>query len=157
MTLFRSLAPVLAIVALAVLAAPAAQAGARPDVAAALDRWKAAIEKGDIKAIMSQYDRDARFISTFAQKPLTRRSDIEAYFKKVVVNPGIKVEIEDSQPRTYGTIAVNSGRYDLSYEQEGETVSTPARFTFVYRLEGDQWKIIEQHSSRVPLPDEDKK
>ena len=106
---------------------------------------------------MKLYDKNAIMISTFAQEPLTKHEQIIGYFKKVIVNPDIKVDIEDSHPRIFGNVAVNSGRYTLSYTQEGETVSIPARYSFVYVLQGGKWLIVDQHSSRVPLPDKEEK
>ena len=47
-------------------------------------------------------------------------------------------------------MATNDGRYELSYTQEGEEVSIPARFTFVYQLQNGQWKIVGQHASQMP-------
>lgn len=123
-------------------------------VDAALTQWKETVESGKVDDIMKLYDRKAVMISTFAQDPLTKRSQIEEYFKRVVVNPDIEVSIEDTHPRVFGNMAANSGRYTLSYTQEGEQISIPARFSFLYVLKGDKWLIIDQHSSRVPLPDE---
>lgn len=144
------------LVALLFLAAtPAfARSQAKPDVQAALIEWKEAVESGSVDAIMKLYDRDAIMISTFAQIPMTKRQQLVDFYKKVVVNPDIKVDIDTSHPRSFGTFAVNSGRYTLSYAQEGERISVPARFTFVYQLQGDKWVIVDQHSSRVPLPEE---
>ena len=135
---------------------PAAKSAGKQDVDGALTQWKEAVEGGNVDAIMKLYEKHAIMISTFAQDPLTKREQIEGYFKRVIVNPDIKVEIEDTHPRTFGTMAVNSGRYTLSYTQEGEQVTIPARFSFVYSLEGGKWLIVDQHSSRVPLPDEQK-
>jgi len=128
----------------------------KPDVQVALTDWKVAVESASLDDIMKLYDKHAVMISTFAQDPMTKREQIVAYFKKVVVNSDIKVEIEDSHPRVFGNVAVNSGRYILSYTEEGEPVSIPARFSFVYALEGGKWLIVDQHSSRVPLPTEKK-
>ena len=50
----------------------------------------------------------------------------------------------------YGDIAITDGRYALSYMQEGEEISIPARFTFVYKRVGSQWIIIDQHASQMP-------
>ena len=74
----------------------------------------------------------------------------------MVVNEGVHVEILESHPRVFGNIAVNDGRYELSYTQEGEEISIPARFTFVYQLEGGQWIIVDQHASRMPDASEKK-
>jgi hypothetical protein len=125
-------------------------------VDAALVQWKETVEAGKVDAIMKLYDKNAIMISTFAQDPLAKREQIEGYFKRVIVNPDIHVEIEDSHPRVFGNMASNSGRYTLSYTQEGEQIAIPARFTFLYVLKGDKWVIVDQHSSRVPLPDEQK-
>lgn len=150
----KSLTRLFALAAL-LIAAPAF-AAETPSVEAALNDWKMAVEGGNVDAIMKLYDKNAVMISTFAQEPMTKREQIKAYFKKVVPNPDIKVEIEDTHPRLYGNVAVISGRYTLSYTQEGEPVSIPARYTFVYALEGGKWLIVDQHSSRVPLPDDEK-
>ena len=133
---------------------PAASKSDVPDVQNALIDWKAAVERASLDGIMKLYDKDALMISTFAQVPMTKREQIAAYYKKVVVNTDIKVDIDDTHPRVFGDVAINSGRYTLSYTQEGETISIPARFTFVYVLKGGKWMIVEQHSSRVPLPEE---
>lgn len=118
-----------------------------------LEQWKAAVESASISNIMKLYDKNALMISTFAQDPLTTREQIADYYKKIVANPDIKVGIEDTHPRLFGDVAVNSGRYTISYTQEGESIVIPARFTFVYVMQDGQWKIVEQHSSRVPLPE----
>jgi len=128
----------------------ASKAASKPDVAIALNTWKAAVESGDLKEIMKLYATDAMMISTFAQAPLTKRSQIEDYFKLVLANEGVRVDILESHPRNYGDIAINDGRYELSYVQEGEEISIPARFTFVYKRVGSQWIIIDQHASQMP-------
>lgn len=128
-----------------------AQSAAAPDVKEALLEWKTSVEAADMDAIMALYAQDAIMISTFAQKPLTERKQIEGFFQMVVVNPDIKVEILESHPRTYDKMATNSGRYALSYTQEGEQVVVPARYTFVYKLDNGKWMVVEHHSSRMPV------
>lgn len=126
----------------------------KTDVESALVDWKNAVESAKVDNIMKLYDRNAVMISTFMQNPMTNRSQISGYFKRVVTNPDIHVEIEETHPRTFGDVAVNSGRYTLSYTQDGEPVSLPARFSFTYVQKDGKWLIVDQHSSRVPLPEE---
>jgi uncharacterized protein (TIGR02246 family) len=126
----------------------------KPDVNAALDKWKVAVENQSLADIMKLYGKNALMISTFAQQPMIKREQIEGYFKRVIVNSDIKVIIDETHPRVFGEVAINSGRYTISYTEEGEEISVPVRFTFVYNLQGGKWLIVEQHSSRVPLPDE---
>lgn len=123
-----------------------------PEVGSALKNWKEAVEGGDAEAIVRLYDKKAIMISTFVQNPLTDNTALLGYYKKVVANPDVRVEIEEEYPRKFGDIAVNTGRYTLSYTQEGEEVVVPARFSFVYQLQGKKWVIVDHHSSAVPLP-----
>src|SRR4051812_32740124 len=90
---------------LLLLATPVQARDKAPDVAAALTEWKEAVESTNLDHIMGLYDRNAMMISSFAQNPLTKRSQIEGYFKKVLANPDIKVEIEDQHPRLFGDMA----------------------------------------------------
>ncbi len=150
----KSITKILALTFL-LLTSPAFAAD-QPSVDKALTDWKAAIESANVDVIMKLYDKNAVMISTFAQEPMTKRDQIKGYFKKVVPNPDIKVDIKSSQVRLFGNVAVVNGRYDLSYTQDGEPINIPARYTFVYNLEGGKWLIVDQHSSRVPLPDEEK-
>ncbi len=141
---------VAALIAASAFIAKPSDAASKPDVATALTTWKAAVESGKLEDIMKLYDKKAVMISTFAQAPFTKRSEIEEYFKLVVVNENIKVDILESHPRVFGDIAIDDGRYEIGYTQEGEEVSIPARFTFVYQLQGDKWMIIDQHASQMP-------
>lgn len=143
----------------ALLAASTGNAGAappKPDVAAALVTWEQTVESGNLRDIMNLYHKDAMMIPTFAQAPLTRRRQIEEYFRLIVSNSEIDVTVLESHPRSFGNMAINSGRYALSYTQDGEQVVIPARFTFVYTLDGGRWSIVEQHASRMPDAEEKK-
>lgn len=127
------------------------KAGA-PDVGSAIQDWKGAVEGRDVEAIAALYDKNAIMISTFVQNPLTERKALLSYYKKVVANPDVRVEIEEEHPRRFDDMAVNTGRYTLSYTQEGEEVAVPARFSFTYKLQGEKWMIVDHHSSAVPMP-----
>lgn len=121
-----------------------------PEIGSAITDWKAAVESRDVQAIAALYDKDAIMISTFVQNPLTTNKDLLGYYKKVVANPDVRVEIEEQHPRSFGDMAVNTGRYTLSYTQEGEDIIVPARFSFTYQLQGKKWVIVDHHSSAVP-------
>jgi uncharacterized protein (TIGR02246 family) len=121
------------------------------NVKEALIQWQQAVESGDAKAIVGLYGKDAVLISAFAQLPITTREGLLAYYKKVVANPGIKVTVTEQHPRMFGNVALNSGQYVLSYEQEGEPIEIGSRFSFVYEWRGNKWVIVDHHSSAVPV------
>ncbi len=133
-------------------AAPELGATGVLDLDSVLMDWKEAVEGGDADAIVKLYDKKAIMISTFVQNPITKHDELLSYYKKVIVNPDVRVEIEEEHPRRFGNMAVNTGRYTLSYTQEGEEVVVPARFSFTYQLQDKKWVIVDHHSSAVPLP-----
>lgn len=141
-------------VLLCLFALPVRAADTVPDTSTALDAWVNAVESGNARNVVKLYDDKSIMISSFAQEPITTRADLLNYYQKVVVNPDVKVDVVELHSRRYGNTAINSGEYMLSYTQEGETISIPARFSFTYVLHNNQWVIVDHHSSRVPLPDE---
>lgn len=132
--------------------ATAAASSSLPELDSVITDWKNAVEGGDAKAIMALYDKNAIMISTFVQNPLVGSEAILGYYKKVLANPDVRVVIEEEHPRKFGDVAVNTGRYTLSYTQEGEDIIVPARFSFTYQLQGKKWIIVDHHSSAVPTP-----
>lgn len=144
----------LIMLSLIAFAAPAVARQAVPDPATALDAWVDAVESGDAQNVVKLYDPKAAMISSFAQHPIYTREALFGYYKQVVSNPDVQVKVTDLHSRRFGTMAINTGEYTLSFTQEGEEVDIPARFSFVYILDGGKWMIVDHHSSRVPLPDE---
>jgi uncharacterized protein (TIGR02246 family) len=130
-----------------------AYANGKPDVGAALTKWVATVESGNVDNVMKLYDDNAIMISTFVDAPMTSRADIVGYFKKALANPDIKVEVTESHPRVFGNMAVNTGLYTLSYTEDGEPVEIQSRFSFVYILRDGKWLIVDHHSSKVPGSD----
>jgi hypothetical protein len=150
MTSFRTVAGLFAV---SVMLAGVAHAGSTktPDVSNALKQWEAAVESRSVERIVAFYDRKAIMFPAFATKPITTRTQLTEYYKKVVSNPDVKVEITETHPRQFGNVALNSGLYTLSYTQEGEQVVIPSRFSFTYILSGGNWVIVDHHSSKVPM------
>lgn len=121
-----------------------------PDVKAALSEWVAAVESHDAAKVVSLYDKDSVMLSAFAIDPITTHAGLTEYYKKVVAEPGINIEVTAQDPRVFGNVAVNTGLYRFQWTQDGEPMDEPARFSFVYVLKDGKWSIISHHSSRVP-------
>ncbi len=92
------------------------------------------------------YATDAILLPTVSDKVRHNHREIEGYFAHFLAK-GPSGEIDESNARTFGDIAINSGVYTFTFE-DGSAVQ--ARFTFVYRWGGRRWLIVEHHSSRMP-------
>ena len=86
----------------------------------------------------------------------TVRSDpgaVKAYFVGAFqALPKATVKFGDQLIRVYGDTAVNTGYYTFSFTKDGETKSIPARYSFTYVEDGNDWKIVDHHSSAMPAP-----
>jgi uncharacterized protein (TIGR02246 family) len=120
-------------------------------ISAATAAWVEAFNARDARRIASLYAPDAVFWGTISPTlRLTPEAVLEYFQSSVARRPKLRMTLVDEHPRVFGDIAINTGAY-TSHEprDEGEIVQ-PSRFTFVYRRQGEQWMIIEHHSSRVP-------
>jgi len=147
------------LVCVAVLTAPLAaqtEASAQPapgQPAAALQAWVEAFNTRDPKRIVALYAPDAVFWGTTAKTIATTPESIWAYFKDAGQRPWTRVTIDAQHERVYGDTAIVSGAYTFSDVRDGvATNMRPARFTFVFRRDGNGWLIVDHHSSRVPEP-----
>jgi hypothetical protein len=82
------------------------------------------------------------------------RSDpatIKAYFVNAFqALPKATVKFGEQLIRVYGNTAVNTGYYTFSFVKDGETRSIPARYSLTYVKDGNNWLIVDHHSSSVP-------
>ncbi|HYA21456.1 MAG TPA: SgcJ/EcaC family oxidoreductase [Burkholderiales bacterium] len=135
------------------VAAPAAWAGPKDEVAAATARWAVAFTDDNPDKILALYDKNAVLWGTLSPK---RRDDPEAirdYFVKAFAAlPEHKVSFGDQLIRVYGNTAINTGYYTFSYVKDGEAKSLPARYSFTYVKKGKKWLIVDHHSSAMPAP-----
>ena len=108
---------------------------------------------------MSERDPDkiARFYAegavvhpTFSDR-LELRTEIWDYFAGLMRRDGFHVVIERLHARALSRrSATVSGFYTYVYEEHGERIEVPARFTLVFGRSGGEWRIVEHHSSVRP-------
>ena len=110
------------------------------------DEWNSALQTGDPKQVAALYESNGILLPTVSNKVRHNHEEIEDYFVHFLAK-GPEGKIDESNVRTFGDVAINSGVYTFSFK-DGAVVQ--ARFTFVYRWNGQQWKIIEHHSSAMP-------
>ena len=122
------------------------------EVAEATSSWVAAYNSRDPSRIAAMYDSEAVLWGTTSTTIRTSPAAIWDYFKDAAKRPDARVNVTDQNIRVVGEMAVNSGTYTFADVREGKAVSSPARFTFVFRNRSGRWLIADHHSSRVPAP-----
>ena len=116
------------------------------DIEALFDTWNGALQTGDPKQVSALYASNAILLPTVSNQVRHNHAEIENYFVHFLAK-GPKGVINESNIRTFGDVAINSGVYTFTFA-DGNSVQ--ARFSYVYRWNGQQWQIIEHHSSAMP-------
>ena len=116
------------------------------EVAALFDDWNRALLTGDPKKVAALYDSDGILVPTISNRVRHNHEEIEDYFVDFLAT-GPVGKIDESNVRTFGQLVINSGTYTFTFK-DGSVV--PARFTFLYRWNGERWMIVEHHSSQMP-------
>ncbi len=115
-------------------------------VAALFDEWNSALQAGDPQKLATLYEDDAILLPTMSKQVRHNTIEIRDYFYHFCAG-GPVGKIDESNVRTFGQLAINSGVYTFTYA-DGSALQ--ARFTFVYRWNGRRWMIVEHHSSQMP-------
>lgn len=110
------------------------------------DDWNAALQNGDPKKVAELYETNGILLPTVSNKVRHNREEVEDYFTHFCKKGPIGT-IDEANIRSYGDIAINSGIYTFTFR---DNTVVQARYTFVYRWNGQTWKIIEHHSSQMP-------
>ena len=130
-----------------------AVAGPKEDVAAATAKWGAALGQNDPDKVLPFYAKDAVLWGTISPTVRADPAALREYFVNAFkALPGLKVSFGEQLIRIYGDTAVNTGYYTFSFVRDGETRSLPARYSFTYVKMGNDWMIVDHHSSAMPKP-----
>ena len=116
------------------------------NVIALFSEWNDALATGDPDVVTQMYADNAVLLPTVSNRVRHNHAEIRDYFVAFLAK-GPKGTIDESNIRTFGDVAINSGVYTFAFA-DGATVQ--ARFTYVYRWNGQEWKIVEHHSSAMP-------
>lgn len=104
------------------------------------------MQTGDPHRVALLYESSAILVPTISNHVRHCHEEIEDYFVHFLAK-GPRGRIDESNIRTFGQISINSGLYTFTFK-DGSIA--PARFTFVYRWNGQRWMIVEHHSSVMP-------
>jgi len=116
------------------------------EITVLFDNWNSALQTGDPGNVVALYETNAILLPTVSNQVRHTHEEIRDYFVHFCAK-GPVGSIDESNVRTFGQISINSGIYTFSFK-DGSAVQ--ARFTFVYRWNGQRWMIVEHHSSRMP-------
>lgn len=116
------------------------------EIASLFDTWNSALQTGEPKTVTQLYAVDAILLPTVSNKVRHNHEEIEDYFV-TFLDKEPKGEINESNIRDLGDIAIHSGIYTFTVKGGGKV---QARFTYVYKKIDNEWKIIEHHSSQMP-------
>ena len=119
---------------------------ARGDLSTLFDEWNDALQTGNPKNVAALYEANAILLPTVSNKVRHNHEEIEDYFVHFLAK-GPQGKIDEANVRVFSDIAINSGVYTFSFKDQS---SVQARFTFVYRWNGQRWMIVEHHSSMLP-------
>jgi len=116
------------------------------EIESLFDQWNSALQTGKAEEVTKLYEKDAILLPTISPRPRRNHQEIEEYFIQFQATKP-KGEINESHIRQLGKIAINSGIYTFTFNDNSKV---QARYTFVYQWNGEDWKIIEHHSSSMP-------
>lgn len=116
------------------------------EIMALFETWNRAVQTGNPKIVTDLYETDAVLLPTISNKVRHNHDEIEDYFIQFLENSP-KGKINESNIQALGEIIIHSGIYTFTFKDDKEV---KARFSFVYQWNGEDWKIIEHHSSQMP-------
>ncbi len=116
------------------------------EIASLFDNWNQALQTRDPKQVAALYAQDGILLPTVSNQVRHNPAEIEDYFVHFLAK-GPAGKIDEANIRIFGDLAINSGVYTFTFA-DGAVVQ--ARYTFVYRWNGEQWLIVEHHSSQMP-------
>lgn len=133
-------------VALSLLLPIAAQAAPEDEVRAAGQKWVDSIGMGDPDLMVSLYAEDGILHGTGSPVVRVGHALIREYFAGLTARVAMNF-VEPQHIRVFGDVAVNTGNYETKIA-DAEPIRL--RYSFVYHKVGDEWLIVDHHSSRMP-------
>jgi uncharacterized protein (TIGR02246 family) len=122
------------------------------EIRSLFDKWNSALATLDPKKVTACYHPNGVLLPTVSNKVRTNPAEIEDYFKAFLQLKPQGV-IDQSIVRYFSPdSAVDSGVYTFTLQKPEGPVKVQARYSFHYKKNGSEWKIIDHHSSAMPEP-----
>lgn len=127
----------------------ALQAVTEKDITALFDQWNQSLQTGKPDEVVKNYASDAILLPTLSNQVRHNHQEIKDYFEHFLAKKPTG-KLDEQNIRLFGDIAINSGIYTFTLNNEEKPKDVQARYTFVYHKIDDKWLIVEHHSSLMP-------
>ncbi len=119
------------------------------DIIQLFSNWNDAIKTGDPDKVTAMYAEDAVLLPTVSNQVRHNHAEIRDYFVSFLAKSP-SGEINEANPRQLSDDLVsNTGVYTFTF---GDGAQVMARYSYLYKCIGGEWKILEHHSSMMPEP-----
>lgn len=119
------------------------------EIAKLLEAWDAALQTRDPETVAALYASDAILLPTVSNEVRKTPTAICDYFQ-VFLRFKPRAKAIDQNIRLFDGVSINSGVYEITLTGDEVETMVICRYTFVYRWDDTEWKIIEHHSSAMP-------
>ncbi|AXM95407.1 SgcJ/EcaC family oxidoreductase [Pseudomonas plecoglossicida] len=114
---------------------------------ALFEQWNDSLKSGDPQQVAQLYQHDALLLPTVSMQPrLTQQERIDYFTHFLAEKPSGKLDSHHFQAAC--DTAILAGLYTFDLAASGKQVA--ARYSFIYRWNGQQWLISHHHSSLLP-------
>lgn len=142
------------VAALMLLTGPSlAHAAPASPIKAAYEEWVDVLEAApscDGDSVAELYAPNAVLLATFTDY-VKGAAQITKYFDNLTCYDDLQVETNRITTMRKGNLGYATGLYTFSYANaDGTRTQVPARFTFVFDKSGNNWRIVNHHSSVRP-------
>ncbi len=107
----------------------------------------------DFEAVAARMADDVQGVDELSRRWMRGKGELTSYLEQMrPLLSNIKSSLSDVQAVTWGDAGVVTCWLEQTYNLEGRTDSISAPTTFVFRREGEQWRVALLHS--IPVAEE---
>jgi hypothetical protein len=119
------------------------------EVRALLDEWVARVGRRDAAGVAALYHPTAQFWGTLAAHVRDEPIEVLDYFQRFLDRHSIEASIGNLRLREHGDLVLAAGHYIFNWQDkpDADVIKARTRFTFVFGKLGDEWSILQHHSS----------
>ncbi|WP_017749122.1 SgcJ/EcaC family oxidoreductase [Scytonema hofmannii] len=120
------------------------------EIAALFDKWNAALQTGNPDEVVKLYAKDGVLLPTLSNKVRVTHSQMRDYFKHFLKYEPKGSILQQNIRVINNFFAINSGVYSFNLIKNHKPEKVVARYSFVYHHDGNDWLIVDHHSSAMP-------